>query len=174
MRIINCLFKKKNYCFLDMSNTWRARWMGLVASTAFQPNPAIQPRAFVALGCLAHVEVDDDLLYQILVALKGALDNFSENDCSLIQSIIMCLTNIVENLSKGSRYLRQMFWLSMALIQIGHIPIFQSAVNLPQVTLRALESHNFFVKKDLSSFLLNSRKPLERVAKEMDKEAGTN
>ena len=118
---------------------WRARWMGLVSSTAFQPNPAIQPRAFVALGCLARVEVDDDLLYQILVALKGALDNFSENDCALIQSIIMCLTNIVETLSKGSRYLRQMFWLSMGLIQIGHIPIFQSAVNLLQVTLRTLD-----------------------------------
>ena len=86
----------------------------------------------------------------------------------------MCLTNIVENLSKGSRYLRQMFWLSMALIQIGHIPIFQSAVNLLQVTLRTLESHNFFVIKDLASFLLSSRKPLEKVAKEMDKEAGIN
>ncbi|RGB37714.1 hypothetical protein C1646_638789 [Rhizophagus diaphanus] len=156
---------------VDVSNTWRARWMSLVASSSFQPNPAIQPRAIVALGCLARVEVDDDLLYQILVALEGALKNFSESDCSLIQSIIMCLTNIVENLSKESRYLQRMFWLSMALIQIGHIPIFQSAVNLLQVTLRALESHNFFENQDLASFLLNSRLDVMR---EMDKEAGIN
>jgi hypothetical protein len=61
----------------------------------------------------------------------------------------------------------------MALIQIGHIPIFQSAVNLLQVTLRALESHNFFENQDLSSFLLSSRRCLE-VLKEMDKEAGIN
>ncbi|CAI2169037.1 10253_t:CDS:10, partial [Funneliformis geosporum] len=159
---------------VDVSNTWKARWMGLVASTAFQHNPAIQPRAFVALGCLACEEVDDDLLYQILVALRGALDNFSENDCSLIQSIIMCLTKIVEKLSRESRYLRPMFWLTMALIQIGHIPIFQSAVNLLHVVLRALEAQNFFVENDLVPFLLSSRIPLEKVTTVMDIEAGIN
>src|SRR4051812_35971601 len=62
----------------------------------------------------------------------------------------------------------------MALIQIGHIPIFQSAVNLLQVVLRALEAQNFFVENDLVTFLLSSRRPLEKVTMEMDIEAGIN
>ncbi|CAG8659125.1 6043_t:CDS:2, partial [Acaulospora colombiana] len=159
---------------VDMSNTWRARWMGLVASTAFQYNPAIQPRAFVTLGCLAREEVDDDLLYQILVALTGALSCFSENECSLIISIVMCLTNIVENLQPDCRYLQQMFWLAMSLVQIGHIPLFPSAVNLLHVMLKALDSNGFFAEEDIATVLLRARRPLEEVAKKMDKEAGVN
>ncbi|KAF0455119.1 gtpase-activator protein for ras-like gtpase [Gigaspora margarita] len=159
---------------IDISNAWRARWMGLVASTAFQNNPAIQPRAFVALGCLAREEVDDDLLYQILVALKKALNSFSENDCSLIISIIMCLTKIVENLDPESRYLQYMFWLAMSLIQIGHIPIFPSAVNFLQVVLRSYDMNNFFATEDISTVLLRTRDRLASVSAEMDMEAGIN
>ncbi len=44
-----------------------------MASTAFQNNPAIQPRAFTVMGCLAREEVDDDLLYQVLVALRNSI-----------------------------------------------------------------------------------------------------
>ena len=62
----------------------------------------------------------------------------------------------------------------MVLIQIGHIPIFQSAVNLLQVVLRALEAQNFFVENNMVSFLLSSRRPLEKVTKEMDNEIGIN
>ncbi|CAG8444039.1 5054_t:CDS:10 [Acaulospora morrowiae] len=158
----------------DTSNAWRARWMGLVASTAFQYNPSIQPRAFVALGCLAREEVDDDLLYQILVTLKTALNAFSETDCSLIVSIVMCLTKIVENLTENSKYLRQMFWLAMALIQIGHIPIFPSAVHLLLTVLRSFDAHNFFAEKDIATVLLSYREPLKELAEEMDKENGIN
>ncbi|CAI2171919.1 2043_t:CDS:2 [Funneliformis geosporum] len=157
-----------------MSNTWRARWMGLVASTAFQYNPAVQPRAFVTLGCLARNEVDDDLLYQILVALRGALSNFTENDCSLIISIVMCLTNIVENLPADCRYLQSLFWLAMALVQISHIPVFPSAINLLNVVLKALDVHNFFANEDIATVLLKARVPLESIAKSMDREAGVN
>ncbi|CAG8508989.1 2177_t:CDS:10 [Funneliformis mosseae] len=159
---------------IDMSNTWRARWMGLVASTAFQHNPAVQPRAFVTLGCLAREEVDDDLLYQILVALRGALLTFTENDCSLIISIVMCLTNIVENLPADCRYLQSLFWLAMALVQISHIPVFPSAINLLNVVLKALDVNNFFANEDIATVLLKARVPLESIAKSMDREAGVN
>nr|CAG8557750.1 86_t:CDS:10 [Entrophospora candida] len=157
---------------IDVSNAWRARWMGLVTSTAFQHNLTIQPRAFVILGCLAREEVDDDLLYQILVALKGALYNFVENDCLLIISIVMCLTKIVENLPKESNYLRPMFWLAMALVQIGHITIFPSAINLLQVVLRALDQHNLFTNQNLETVLLEYRSPFKTLATQMDAEAG--
>ncbi|CAG8470540.1 8562_t:CDS:10 [Ambispora gerdemannii] len=157
-----------------MSNTWRARWMSLVASTAFQHNPAIQPRAFVALGCLAREEVDDDLLYQILVALRGALLMFSENDVSLIMSIIMCLTNIVENLDSSCRYIRPLFWLAMSLVQIGNLLVFPSAIKLLQVVLRALDVNGFFEQRDIAKVLLEARAPLTEVASMMDHEAGIN
>ncbi|RKP27599.1 hypothetical protein SYNPS1DRAFT_26753, partial [Syncephalis pseudoplumigaleata] len=144
----------------EYANAWRARWMSLVASTAFQFNPAIQPRAFVVLGCLARDAVDDDLLYQILVALKGALSLFEEGDCSLIVSIVMCLTSIAENLDASSKYLRQLFWLAIALIQIGHVPLFPSALNLMEVVLQTLEDNGFFQDELPADFLLRARETL--------------
>ncbi|KAI9597754.1 hypothetical protein BDF19DRAFT_434347 [Syncephalis fuscata] len=144
----------------EYANAWRARWMSLVASTAFQFNPAIQPRAFVVLGCLAHAAVDDDLLYQILVALKGALSLFEEGDCNLIVSIVMCLTSIAENLDGSSKYLQQLFWLAIALIQIGHVPLFPSALNLMEVVLQTLEDNGFFHEELPADFLLRARESL--------------
>ncbi|KAI8050945.1 hypothetical protein BDF22DRAFT_745143 [Syncephalis plumigaleata] len=136
----------------EYANAWRARWMSLVASTAFQFNPAIQPRAFVVLGCLARDA--------ILVALKGALSLFEEGDCSLIVSIVMCLTSIAENLDASSKYLRQLFWLAIALIQIGHVPLFPSALNLMEVVLQTLEDNGFFQDELPADFLLRARETL--------------
>ncbi|CAJ0643714.1 10011_t:CDS:10 [Entrophospora sp. SA101] len=159
---------------IDVANSWRARWMGLITSTAFQYNPAIQPRAFVALGCLAHEEVDDDLLYQILVALKGALNQFDQEDCLLVISILMCLTNIVKNLPIESRYLQKMFWLAMALIQIGHVPIFQSALGLLHSVLYSLDSKGFFIHEGFDKVLMRSRRSLESVTERLDEISGVN
>jgi len=102
------------------------------------------------------------------------LSVFSENDCSLIISIIMCLTNIVENLPRESRYFRPMFWLAMALVQIGHIPVFPSAIRFLQVLLRAMDTKGFFADEDIAKVLLKERIPLVDVAAEMDAEAGIN
>jgi len=158
----------------EISATWKSRWMSLITSTAFQYNPALQPRAFVAMGCLAKDEVDDDLLYQILVALKNALTLYDQTECTYIISIIMCLTNIVENLPLDSRYMSPMFWLGMSLIQIGNIPLFQGALNLLQVVLRTLEANECFVDETVSSYLLKAREPLTDIALKMDEAVGTN
>ncbi|KAG0221205.1 Ras GTPase activating protein ira2 [Mortierella sp. GBA43] len=158
----------------DAANATRARWMGLVTSTAFQFNPAIQPRAFVALGCLAREEVDDDLLYQILVALRGALAMFVESDCNLIASIVMCLTNITVNLPGESRYLQHMFWLGLAIIEIGHVPLFTFALELLQAVLKVLDAQGFFIHEPLDEVLLRARIPLLDVAKELDESVGLN
>ncbi|KAK8107613.1 neurofibromin 1 [Apiospora kogelbergensis] len=72
---------------VDMANAWRSRWMSLVASTAFQNNPAVQPRAFTVMGCLAREEVDDDLLYQVLVALRSAVGRFGEDNNEMLIAI---------------------------------------------------------------------------------------
>ncbi|KAG0019213.1 Ras GTPase activating protein ira2 [Podila clonocystis] len=158
----------------DAANAARARWMGLVTSTAFQFNPAIQPRAFVALGCLAREEVDDDLLYQILVALRGALAMFVESDCNLIASIVMCLTNIAANLPADSRYLQNMFWLGLSIVEIGHVPLFNHALELLQVVLKVLDSKGFFIHEPLDEVLLRGRQPLLDVTKELDESIGLN
>jgi len=162
------------FIYTDAANAARARWMGLVTSTAFQFNPAIQPRAFVALGCLAREEVDDDLLYQILVALRGALAMFVESDCNLIASIVMCLTNIAANLPAESRYLQHMFWLGLSIVEIGHVPLFTCALELLQAVLKVLDAQGFFVHASLDEVLLKAREPLLDVAKELDESVGLN
>ncbi|KNC98340.1 uncharacterized protein SPPG_06732, partial [Spizellomyces punctatus DAOM BR117] len=156
----------------EQSAIWKARWMSLVASTAFQYNPAIQPRAFIVLGCLARDEVDDDLLYQILVALRGALTLFEENDCQLIVSIVMSLCNIVGGLSAESRYLRSMFWLSVSLMQIGHVPVFHAALGLAVVTIKTLDKLKCFEEEGVSISLMRARQGLEHVLDRLDASMG--
>ncbi|TPX30663.1 hypothetical protein SmJEL517_g05805 [Synchytrium microbalum] len=172
--VVNMLLDVLTYGTIDpeQSSTWKARWMSLIASTAFQYNPAVQPRAFVALGCLARDDVDDDLLHQILVALRGALTLFEDNDCSLIVSIIMALCNIVGGLTDESRYLRTIFWLAIALLQIGHVPIFQSALLLLQVSLRTLEAQGLFEEEGIAPPLMQARGAIIEAAGQLDAASG--
>ncbi|TFY83118.1 hypothetical protein EWM64_g893 [Hericium alpestre] len=85
-------------------NVWRARWMSLVTATAFQVSPAVQSRAFVILGALATAEVDDDFFYQMLVAFKTALLQFSEADTASVVSMLRCICNVVPGLVEHSRF----------------------------------------------------------------------
>ncbi|KAL0094889.1 hypothetical protein F4703DRAFT_1902562 [Phycomyces blakesleeanus] len=158
----------------DLGNAWRARWMSLVASTAFQFNPAIQPRAFVILGCLGREEVDDDLLYQILVALRGALAIFNDSDPSLVMSIMMCLKNIVSSLPTESRYLPQLFWVAIALLELNNSSTFGMAVDLLQAVLRSLEVCGFFEEDTIASVLLAAREPVADIARKLDGICGVN
>lgn len=157
-----------------MANAWRARWMSLVASTAFQFNPAIQPQAFVVMGCLGKEEVDDDLLYQILVALRGALAIFNESDPSLVLSITMCLKNIVESLPSDSRYLLPLFWVAIALIEINNGPTFTMSIELLLAVLRALDADDFFADDHVVDILMSAREPIADVARELDNLCGIN
>lgn len=157
-----------------MANAWRARWMSLVASTAFQFNPAIQPQAFVVLGCLGREEVDDDLLYQILVALRGALAIFNESDPNLVLSIMMCLKNIVESLPSDSRYLLPLFWIAVALVEINNGPTFPMAVDLLLAILRALDADEYFAGDRVVDVLLTAREPMADVARKLDQLCGVN
>lgn len=146
--------------------------MSLIASTAFMYNPAIQPRAFIGLGCLARDDVDDDLLYQILVALRGSLTHFEDNDSQLIVSIVMSLCNIVGGLPSDSRYLRPMFWLAVALIQIGHQPIFHAALSLLVVVLRTLNQQGVFDSEGMVPPLMRARQNIEDKAYQLDAAVG--
>lgn len=148
--------------------------MSLVASTAFQFNPAIQPQAFVVLGCLGREEVDDDLLYQILVALRGALAIFNENDPNLVLSIMMCLKNIVQSLPSDSRYLLPLFWIAVALVEINNGPTFPMAIELLLAILRALDADEYFAGDSVVDVLLAAREPMADVARKLDRLCGVN
>lgn len=182
---------------IDTSNAWRARLTSLVTSTAFQYNPIIQSRAFILLGCLADLtgsmldsevyqetaeaaslfEVDDDLLYQILVSLRGSIQEWANvaNDAPII-SIVTCLSKVVKILPDKSRYLPQMFWLGVSIIQYGHIPLFKAGVDLMISTVKSICHRNLPERSqtDLVSYLLNGRFDFREEAIRLDDETGVD
>lgn len=146
--------------------------MSLATSMTFQFNPALQPRSFVILGCLAQDEIDDDLLFQILVVLRNELARFDEGNPQLVISILMCLRNIINNLSAGSRYLKPMFWLAVSLIQMNHTVIFPYAVKLLHAVLRTLDAHKYFDHRSVEDVLMEARGPFSSVLLDIDAASG--
>ncbi|KAH9927288.1 uncharacterized protein B0H18DRAFT_1161603 [Fomitopsis serialis] len=153
-------------------NVWRARWMSLITSSAFQLSPAVQTRAFVALGVLATSDVDDDLLYQMLVAFKTALSQSSENETTSVVSMLRCIRNVVPALPRYSRYLCQLFWLAVALLQSSHMVLYVEAIHLLRETVEVMDSQGAFEEKGVSATLLDGRAALEDVACQLDQLLG--
>jgi hypothetical protein len=142
--------------------------MSLVTSTAFQLSPALQTRAFVVLGVLAYSDVDDDLLYQILVAFKTSLAQINEPDTTSVVSMLRCLCKAVPSLADNSRYIFQVFWLGVALLQCCHVAFHNKACDLLRVTLETIESRGLMRNGAVSTLLLEHRAPLEDVSSQMD------
>lgn len=158
---------------VDLSNVWRARWMSLVASTAFQNNPAIQPRAFSVMGCLAREDVDDDLLYQVLVALRTSINRtLEDNDNEMLIAIVASLTRMMEKLPTASRYGLQLFWLSLSLVRLVPIGLYNSAVLLLEATLLNINTSKDFANGNMVSTLLHGRQLVEDIAAQIDENYG--
>ncbi|KAF8638594.1 hypothetical protein AX17_002135 [Amanita inopinata Kibby_2008] len=149
-------------------NVWRARWMSLVTSTAFQLSPAVQTRSFIAMGTLATTEVDDDMLYQLLVALRNALFKANEFQTMPVISMLRCLCKIVPALPENSRYLVQLFWLAVALLQSSHFAFYNEATCLLRVTLEKMEGERLFHSVPVHTVLLEGRAALEEVTSQLD------
>ena len=160
---------------VDTANSWRARLTGLITSTAFQYNPFIQSRAFVLLGCLAQGEIDDDLLYQILVSLRGSISEWgnNSNDGPLI-SILTCLSKVVRILPRRSRYLPQMFWLGVCMLQYGQVSVFHAGVNLLHASLETIWERQLPQEDgiDVPTFLLDARTEFREASCRLDDETG--
>lgn len=146
--------------------------MSLITSSAFQLSPAIQTRAFVSLGILATSDVDDDLLYQMLVAFKTALSQSTETDTTSVVSMLRCICKIVPSLPRNSRYLSQLFWLAVALLQSSHIGLYVEAINLLRITLEVMAAQGAFKDKGVATTLLEGRAPLEEIACQLDQLLG--
>jgi hypothetical protein len=153
-------------------NIWRARWMSLATSTAFQLSPAIQTRAFVVLGTLATSDVDDDLLYQMLVAFKVALSQSTETDTTSIVSMLRCMCRVLPAASKESRFIVLLFWMAVALLQSSHMAFYNEAADLLRITLERLDARGAFRQGTMSYILLKGRVPLEEIACQLDQLLG--
>lgn len=154
---------------VDMSNAWRSRWMSLVASTAFQSNPAIQPRAFTVMGCLAREDVDDDLLYQVLVALRNSIGRFMEdNDSEMLIAIVTSLTKMMDKLPSASRYGMQLFWLALSLVRLVPLALFNCTALFLDAVLNNIATSGEFKGGRMVPTLLQGRLPLEDATLQLD------
>ncbi|KAJ2358870.1 Ras GTPase activating protein ira2 [Coemansia sp. RSA 2618] len=157
-------------------NAWRARWTTLVTASTFVFNPAVQPRAFVLLGKLAaHDEVDDDLLYQTLATLRGALASFGETDEALPISVLLCLVNMVGGLPPDSSYLASLFWVGIAVMQVGHLPLYKVGLTLVSKVVRTLDACGAFLPENgdgFQHFLMSARVAVEKAADQVDELVG--
>lgn len=158
---------------VDMSNAWRSRWMSLVASTAFQTNPAIQPRAFTVMGCLAREDVDDDLLYQVLVALRNSISRFmDDNDSEMLIAIVTALTKMMDDLPSASRYGLQLFWLALSLVRLVPLSLFNCCALFLEAVLTNIASSGDFKDGRMVQTLLQGRQPIEDAALALDEVYG--
>jgi hypothetical protein len=142
--------------------------MGLVTATAFQQSPAVQTRSFVALATLTVSQVDDDFLYQILVAFKSGLTRANESNTAPITSMLRCMCKVVPAVVGTSRYICVLFWLAVALLQGSHASYYAEASSLLQVTLRSMEEQGLFKNISVQNVLLEAREPLEEVTSQLD------
>lgn len=158
---------------VDMANAWRSRWMSLVASTAFQNNPAIQPKAFAVMGYLAREEVDDDLLYQVLVALRSSVSRFDEDDSNdLLVSIVTSLSKMMAKLPSASRYGLQLFWLAIALVRLFPPALFNCAAHFLEAVLSNIGTVGDIRGESMVSELLQGRGQIEEAAVPLDEAYG--
>lgn len=154
--------------FQGLLNVWKARWMSLITSSAFQFSPAIQTRAFISMGMLASSDVDDDLLYQMLVAFRTALSNYNEKEPLAMISMLRCMYRVVPALPSHSRYLPQLFWLAVALLETGYVMIYAEAIQLLRATIDQMNADKEFERKGIALTLMEARASLEAISTQLD------
>lgn len=111
------------------------------------------------LGYLASDEVDDDLVYQIVVAMSTTLSQFAETDTGLVISMLRCLTRVVAGLVPDSRYATSLFWLAVGVLQLSWVPLFPAALDLLVTSLRYMVKAGLVpLDQALSDSLLETRR----------------
>uniref|UniRef100_A0A0W0FVQ0 Ras-GAP domain-containing protein n=1 Tax=Moniliophthora roreri TaxID=221103 RepID=A0A0W0FVQ0_MONRR len=149
-------------------NVWRARWMSLATSCAFQYSSMIQMRSFVVLGALATSDVDDDFMYQMLMAFRTALRQQDTADIMALVSMLRCISKVVPGLPQDSRHIPQLFWLGVVFLQSSHIAFFEEATNLLTLTLTEMRKRGMFNRDTVPLTLLDARSPMEEPALQFD------
>lgn len=162
---------------VDTANAWRARLTSLVTAAAFQFNPYLQTRAFVLLGSLSQGEIDDDLVYQVLVSLRSALAEWAHHGTEdMLVSLLLCLSKLVHHLPPSSPSIPQIFWIAVAMLQMGRLAIFRIALELLLASLGVLRQTRPLGLQTLPlhTFLLRERRPFRDAACRLDDACGVD
>lgn len=124
-------------------------------------NPALQARAFIALGVLCRSPdlVTDDLMDQVLHTLKNVCANPKSDD--LLVGIIACLTRLYRYLPSTSRYNRSLFWIGMTIIQICEPRVFTAGISLIETILTVLDANDAFKENGLAKTMMAAREPVQ-------------
>lgn len=146
--------------------------MGLITSMVFQYSPAIQARGFIALGTLGTQDVDDDLMYQMLVAFKVALASSSETDTVAVVCMLRCIVKVVSALPHHSKYFDQLFWLAVALLQSSHLAFYIQATDLLRVTIETAYRHGLFEEASVAVLMMEGRHHLDETLGQLDRLLG--
>ena len=125
------------------------------------------------LGYLASDEIDDDLVYQMLVTLSTTLSHFAESDQFFVISMLRSLSRIIPGLLPGSRYAASIFWLAVAILQLSYIPLFAAGLELMLVALRALET-SAPPGQTLVEMLAEARRSVGDPARKLDQVCGVS
>ncbi|KAL6048749.1 Neurofibromin 1 [Balamuthia mandrillaris] len=169
------LFSVLGACSADDS-PWHARLLSLTTRTAYTPNPALQPRAIIALGVLCNTSslVTDDLIYQVLRTLRDVLGTPGQRlDHDLPLSLVICLTRLLEHLSPSSRFFKPMFWVAIILLEIDDCKLFGVAIGLLEAVLKTMDLHEC-LDDGITSYCLACREEcgLEAILTKADQVTG--
>ncbi|KAJ6540091.1 hypothetical protein B0H10DRAFT_2170598 [Mycena sp. CBHHK59/15] len=121
------------------ANVWRARWMGLATSSAFQYSPAVQMR-----------KPDDDYLIghrRDDAAFVGQSYPGSARQLKIPHAAVLA---------------------SVALLESSHVPLYVEASRLLSVTLESMRTRGMFRHASVSTVLLEGRDPLESILSQLD------
>lgn len=146
--------------------------MSLVTSSAFQYSAMIQMRSFTVLGVLATSSLDDDFLYQALVAFSSSLSMMEAHDTLAAVGILRALSKLVPGLPEDTRFLPHMFWMGVAFLQCGYMNFYAEAARLIQITLEVMDQRDTFRYTPVAVYLLDARAHLEEDSVVLDQNLG--
>ncbi|KNC49089.1 neurofibromatosis type 1 [Thecamonas trahens ATCC 50062] len=155
---------------------WHSRWLSLTTETAFQFNPALQPRACVTIGVLA-THVSDSLIRELISMLRvkllqsmriTAVPGNLESSFDMPIAILLCLTRLMTKLPPTSVYFNLMFWFAVSILQISEIVLFPAALGLLEVVIKTMDAVGCFDSYQVNEYLMMARQPLEDICAKLD------
>lgn len=111
-----------------------------------------------------------------------------DGDDDLAVSLIVCLTHLYEYFPPSGSYFKILFWVSVSLIQIKEVKIFNAgniniyifkyqiklALSLMETILKVQDFNELFIQ-GLEQSLMNAREgPIEQILNKLDQMSGLN
>ena len=170
--ISDTLLEIMESCSNDMKKCdWLGVWTELARRFAFQFNPALQPRAIIAYGCISKTATELDIKQLLRMMVKGLESHVSDMD--LIEAIVMCLTRLLPLLPAPSSLHRFMFWIAISILQLEDASLYAAGLALLEQNLHTMESHSILDNgQPMEKLMMEAREPLEWQFKQLDQAVG--